>query len=502
MLHRSAGNGSMSRVVVAFLSSCALLFGLSTIVASTADAAVPNAPTSVSVSYVGDNAVVTWTAPLPVTGVTITGYLVTSSPGSLTCTVAFSTVVTPAPACTVPDVAPSTSYTFSVVALSSGGTGPAGTASLASPALTASTISVSAAPLSPENLNTAITFTAAVTTGATGTVEFENSGTLISGCQYRVVNAGYATCTTSWLTAATRPITAIYSGDSNYATSTSSALSYTISGSTLTAATTLLAVSSTGAAINTTISIVVTGGNGSGAVTLSVVNGSATGCSISGTTLSVPVNVSGTCLVTATQASGGTYLGDVSNVALENFFWNYLTYQSIYFYCTSGDTLSGESCTHETYVSAENEYSGYYCSSGWSGPITGNVCWRDAYVSHATCTANGGTWEGSYCYLITGANYGTDGGAFGYYCLSGDVLISGSCYAPSTYVAFMGFSYSCPYGGTLSGSICSISGGSGPNLRPPRRSSIGGSSAPPGARSASLLPSSSIAPRSSEEAAS
>lgn len=474
MMHRSSIVGAISRVGVFVLASFILVFGLTSFVTSVAGAAVPNAPTSVEVSYSGSGASVSWTAPAPVSGVTITGYTVTSSPGSVTCTVAY-----PAVSCTVPGLSPSTSYTFSVVASSSGGPGPAGTSSAeTSPALITSTISLSALPLSPQNLNTAVTFTAAVTSGATGTVEFLNGGTLITGCQYRVVNEGYATCTTSSLTAATHSVTAVYSGDANFAASTSSALSYTISSSTLTASTSPLAVTSTGAAINTTISLVVSGGNGSGAVVFSVANGTAHGCSISGTTLSVPSNVSGTCLVTATQASAGSYLGGVSNVAIENFFWNYATYFEDYYYCASGDTLSGSTCTHETYVSAAYENSGYYCNAGWSGP-DGSVCYRDASITEAACTADSGSWEGSYCILYTSASYGTDGGAFGYFCLSGDVLVGTSCYSETTYSAYVGSSYSCPYGGTESGLICTISGGSGPNLRLPRDSWVVAGSPPP-----------------------
>src|SRR5262249_53337557 len=47
-----------------------------------------------------------------------------------------------------------------------------------------------------------------------------------------------------------------------------------------------------------------TGGSGTGAITFSV--GTSTGCSVSGSTLSV-TNASGTCSVTATKAEDGTY---------------------------------------------------------------------------------------------------------------------------------------------------------------------------------------------------
>lgn len=465
---------------------------------------VPSAPGSVSVTASNGNVKVSWTAGGTVTGVTVVGYTATAFSGATAVGTCVTLVSGPTPLnCTIPSLPLSTSLTFSVTASSATATGPSTSATSPSSltlSLLASSISVSAIQLSPQNLNTPITFAATVTTGATGTVEFENGGALITGCQYRIVNSGYATCTTSSLTAATHSITAIYSGDANYATSTSSTLSFTISSTTLTAATAPLLITSTGAAINTTISLVVSGGNGAGAVTFGVVNGSATGCSVSGTTLSVPSNVSGTCLVSATQASSGTYLGDVSNVSIENFFWNYATYPNYFYVCNSGDTLSGSTCTHETLVGGASEYSGYYCSSGWSGPISGNVCWRDAYISQASCTNNGGVWEGSYCYLTVFANYGTDGGAFGYYCTGGELLVGTSCYSTSTYGATLDESFSCPYGGTLSGMICSISGGSGPNLRLPRRSSIAGSPSPPNDLNARSLRISFIASRSSLEA--
>jgi hypothetical protein len=275
-------------------------------------------------------------------------------------------------------------------------------------------------------------------------------------------------------------------------------------------------------------------------VTYIATNGSATGCSVSGAVLSIPTNVSGTCLVTASQASFGSYLPDSSTVTTVNFFWNYTALWAIASYnygyvCDSGGTLSGTTCTvTSTYgatyavvsynygytcpsggalsgttcwlvsTSAASSYetSGYYCSSGWSGP-SGTTCYRYAVISHASCSANGGTWLGSECELYTAANYGTDGGAFGltYYCTIG--LLSGTlCYTYPTYAATYAvvsynygytcpsggtlsgttctvtttytatyavvsynYGYMCPSGGTLGGTTCTVSGGSGPNLR-------------------------------------
>lgn len=77
-------------------------------------------------------------------------------------------------------------------------------------------------------LNQQVTLTATVSpTGpvalGTGTVAFSDGATAISGCGTQAVNAstGQATCTASFTTAGSHTISAIYSGDSNYAQTTS-----------------------------------------------------------------------------------------------------------------------------------------------------------------------------------------------------------------------------------------------------------------------------------------
>jgi hypothetical protein len=64
---------------------------------------------------------------------------------------------------------------------------------------------------------------------ATGTVNFLNNGSSISGCSARTVTAGVATCPfIAPSTGSFANLTAIYSGDANYATSTSSAATVTV----------------------------------------------------------------------------------------------------------------------------------------------------------------------------------------------------------------------------------------------------------------------------------
>lgn len=443
---------SMLSAMIAFASLVA--------VETVASAAMPNAPGSVSASMATSSALVTWTAPTPVTGVTITGYTATASPGGQSCTLASSATTL---GCTIPGLTASTSYTFSVYASSAGGNGPSATDTASSTAISSSTTALISSPLSPQNLNTRVTFTATVTSGATGTVNFKNGSTTITGCGTQVVSSGFATCSTSALPAGTNSVTGVYSGDTNYSGSTSSTLNYVISSTTLTAATSPLVITSTAKPFNNTFVMTTIGGNGSGAITYSVTNGTATGCSFSGATLSVPTNVSGTCLVTATQASAGTYLGDVSTVTAVNFFWSYAatlssyissyscgTGASLYFNgtsyvcnytatptCPNGGTLTGSNCvttSSTTYFSGcVNNSNGTATWTSWSynAPYYGMCTWTLAATQ--TCPSGGGPPSGTTC----------------------------------TYAATPVYTWywACPLGGTASVSTCNFAGGSGPNLR-------------------------------------
>jgi hypothetical protein len=81
-----------------------------------------------------------------------------------------------------------------------------------------------------------VTFTATVTVNSpgagtpTGTVNFTDGGVTITGCGSQAVNgSGQATCTTSYNAAASpRTIAGVYSGDSNFSSSTSANLTQTI----------------------------------------------------------------------------------------------------------------------------------------------------------------------------------------------------------------------------------------------------------------------------------
>jgi hypothetical protein len=79
--------------------------------------------------------------------------------------------------------------------------------------------------LNPSTVNQAVTFTASVGTGVTGTVTFLDGSTILGT---GTINSGIATFTTSTLNAGVHAITASYGGDSNHNSATSAPLSQTV----------------------------------------------------------------------------------------------------------------------------------------------------------------------------------------------------------------------------------------------------------------------------------
>jgi Bacterial Ig-like domain (group 3) len=82
--------------------------------------------------------------------------------------------------------------------------------------------------VNPSAYTQSVTFTATVPTGAAGTVSFFDGGTLINTAVTIGTGATTVSTATSSLTVGTHSITATYSGDSNYTTATSAALSQVV----------------------------------------------------------------------------------------------------------------------------------------------------------------------------------------------------------------------------------------------------------------------------------
>jgi len=86
----------------------------------------------------------------------------------------------------------------------------------------------------PSVTGQSVTYTATISVTApgsgtpTGTVNFKDGGTTITGCGTQTISGGQATCTTSYASAGSHTITAVYSGDTNFNGSTSSNLTQSV----------------------------------------------------------------------------------------------------------------------------------------------------------------------------------------------------------------------------------------------------------------------------------
>ena len=100
------------------------------------------------------------------------------------------------------------------------------TVSKGSPSVTVASL------LNPSTYGSSVTLTALLSAGSTGTVTFEDNGTAISGAV--AISGTTATFTTATQAAGTHPITAVYSGDTNYNGAISSTLTQVVNKATLT----------------------------------------------------------------------------------------------------------------------------------------------------------------------------------------------------------------------------------------------------------------------------
>ena len=158
-------------------------------------APTPGAPTGVSAVAGNQQATVSWTAPTG-TSNPITGYTVTSSPGGLTCT------TNGALSCVVTGLTNGTAYTFTVVAGSAGGDGPASNPSAAVTPYTTPD-APTALSATPGEQDMTLAWTAPASNGGVALTDYT--------VQYRVLNAptwstfadGTSTATTATVTGLT-----------------------------------------------------------------------------------------------------------------------------------------------------------------------------------------------------------------------------------------------------------------------------------------------------------
>ena len=231
-------------------------------------------------------------------------YTATVSPAAATGTVSFDEAGKPIAGCAAQPIGTGTAM-CTVANLAAGGYGitavysgdsnyaaswSSGLSQTVKKKTTTTTVSSS---LDPSTASEAVTYKATVnTTAATGIVEFREAGTAIAGCAAQTVNSGSATCTVANPTAGSHWITAIYSGDNNYVTSTSAGITQVVNKkATTTTTSSSLNPSMTGQAVTYTATLNTTAATG-------IVEFKEEGTPITGCTAQTISSGTATCAVT------------------------------------------------------------------------------------------------------------------------------------------------------------------------------------------------------------
>ena len=178
-----------------------------------------------------------------------------------------------------------------------------------------------ASSLNPSTAGQTVTFTATVTSASpgtlTGTVAFFDGATSLGT---GTVTAGQATLSTSALAAGSHSITAVYSGDATFATSTSAVLTQTVNNSTKPATTATVASSlnpsATGQSVTFTATVTSASGTPTGTVTfLDGTTSLGTGTLSTGhATLSTTTLAAGSHSITASYQGDATFAASTSTV--------------------------------------------------------------------------------------------------------------------------------------------------------------------------------------------
>jgi prepilin-type N-terminal cleavage/methylation domain-containing protein len=418
----------------------------------------PGPPTGVTATVVtglpngaaNGQVVGTWTAPASTGGSAITSYLVQYAPSPYT-TWATATAAATGTSYTVTGLTNGTSYEFRT-----GATNAAGTGIPSAPSSAVTPIVVPGAPAAP-----AATSYANASSSVSFAMPTSNGGSAVINYTIQYAASPYSTWTTATTTQTSSPyvVTGLTNGTSYEfqvaATNAAGTGAFSSSSSPVTPATVPGAPTGVTAAAPYYC-------NGSDSLSGSTCTSTSTyaatynsqgyyscnpGDSLSGSTCTHSGSYA------ATYNSQGYYScnpGDSLSGSTCTHSGSYAaTYNSQgYYSCNPGDSLSGSTCTHSGSYAATLTYG---CNAGWTS--NGSGCFRQFASTQSNCTNNGGSWSsssGGTCTVTKGWQTST------YSCPSGGSLSGSTCYTTSTYTAtWVNTSYySCPSGGSLSGSTC------------------------------------------------
>jgi titin len=170
-------------------------------------ATVPSAPTVTSVAYDDSSVTVTWTASDDSGGSVITDYIVTSKPGTKTCT------TTGALTCTITGLTNGTAYTFTVKAVNKAGSGVASVASDSIIPGTVPGVPLNVAATSYENSRSTVTWSAPATNGGYAITRYVVIAS--DGQECEPARLTTLTCTFTGLRNGSRYTFTVYAGNLN-----------------------------------------------------------------------------------------------------------------------------------------------------------------------------------------------------------------------------------------------------------------------------------------------
>jgi len=262
---------------------------------------------------------------------------------------------------------------------------------------TVSTTAISAIPASPQVYGTSVTMTAVVTSGATGTVNFEYSTngstyTSVTACASQSISGTTATCVTTLLPVGTVDLNAVYSGSSTYVSSTSAAYPYLIRSATTTTVTSATPASPQVYGTSTTITATVTTG-ATGTVAFETSPNGITWTALAGCTAQPLSTTTYSATCTTTTLPAGTadveavYSGDATYITSTSTKYAYVVTQAAQA-ALSVATLSGTVGQALTLSTSGGSGTGAVTFSVVSGTATGcTVSGSSLTVTGAgTCT--------------------------------------------------------------------------------------------------------------------